>query len=114
MRRHPLAAVVVGYFAFLLAACGILGVEAPKTFNEKAAAAVISVNTGSQTVLTLLQAHKITPDESDSYTKRLDDAQEAINAARGLYKVKPSEGADNLAAVIAGLNLLLAELDKRK
>ena len=114
MKRYPLAAVSVVYLCFLLAACGALGVAAPQTFNEKAAAATVSVNTASQTVLTLLQARKITPDESDKYTKALEDTQQAIDFARGVYKTNPADAEDRLAATIAALNLLLAEIDKRK
>lgn len=114
MSRHPFAAVTAAYLLFLITACGFLGVQSPQTFNEKAAAATISVNTGSQTVLTLLQSRKITPDESDKYTKSLEDAQEAIGFARTLYKTKPQEAEDRLAVTIAALNILLAELEKRK
>lgn len=114
MKRHPLAVVTAAYFIFLLAGCGALGVTSPQTFNEKAAAATTSVNTASQTVLTLLQSHKITPDESDKYTKGLDETQEAIDFTRTLYKTKPAEAEDRLAATIAALNLVLAELEKRK
>lgn len=89
MQRHPLAALTSLYFFFLLAGCGILGVQAPSTFNEKAAAATTSANAASQTVLTLLTAHKITPDESDKYTARIEDAQKAIDATRVVY-VKPN------------------------
>lgn len=114
MNRHPLAAVTVAYFAFLVVGCATLGVPAADTFNKKAAAATISVNTGSQTVLTLLQARKITPDESDRYIDRLEDVQEGIDVARGVYKSNPLDAEDRLAATILALNLLLAELEKRK
>lgn len=114
MRKHPLAAVTAAYFLFLLAGCGLLGVQAPQTFPEKAAAATISVNTGSQTVLTLLQAHKISPDESDKYIARLDDAQKAIDVTRTVYETNPTDAENRLASIITALNLLLAEVESRK
>lgn len=98
----------------LIAACGSLGVPAPQTFNERAAAATATVNTASQTVLTLLQARKITPDESDRYTDRAEDAQEAIDLARGIYPTNPTSAEDRLALVIAALQILTAELEQRK
>ena len=114
MKHHPLAALTTLYFAFLLAGCGILGVQAPETFNEKAAAATTSANAASQTVLTLLQAHKITPDENDKYIARIEDAQKAINATRVVYRTDPTDAENRLPAIITALNLLLAELESRK
>jgi hypothetical protein len=114
MQRHPLAAVSVAYFCFLLLGCAALGVPAADTFNKKAAAATISVNTGSQSVLTLLQARKITPDESDAYTDRLEETQRAIDLTRTVYKTNPTDAEDRLAAIIASLNILLAELERRQ
>lgn len=114
MNRHPLAAVSVAYLCFILAACGALGVAAPQTFNEKAAAATISVNSASQTVLTLLQARKISPDESDKYIAALEDAQKAIDATRVIYKTDPLDAQNRLASAITALNLLLTELETRK
>lgn len=113
MRKHPFAAVAALYLVFLLG-CASLGVPAADTFNKKVAAATVSINTGSQTDLTLLQQHKITPDESDRYTARLAELQTAINATRAVYKTNPGDAENRLAAAITALNLLLAELEARK
>jgi hypothetical protein len=115
MNRHPLAAVTVAYFAFLLlAGCAALGVPAADTFNKKAAGAVQTVNAASQLTLTLLQARKITPDESDKYIDAFEEAQSAIDFTRTIYKTNPADAENRLAAIIAGLNILLAELETRK
>lgn len=98
----------------LLVACAALGVPAADTFNKKVAAATVSVNTGSQTVLTLLQSQKISPDQSDSYTARLDDTQKGIDLTRTVYKTNPADAENRLASIITALNLLLAELEARK
>lgn len=98
----------------MLTACAALGVPQADTFNKKAAAATVSVNTGSQTVLTLLQSQKITPDESDRYTARLEDMQKAIDLTRTVYKTNPTDAENRLASIITALNLLLAELEARK
>lgn len=113
MRKHPFAAVAAFYLIFLMG-CASLGVPAADTFNKKVAAATVSVNTGSQTDLTLLQQHKITPDESDQYIARLADLQTAINSTRTVYDTSPADAENRLAAAITALNLLLTELEKRK
>lgn len=98
----------------ILTACASLGVPAPQTFNQRAAAAVTAVNTASQTTLTLLQARKITPDQSDRYIDRTEEAQKSINLARALHATDPSAAEDRLALVIAALQILTAELEQRK
>lgn len=101
-------------FLIFLAACSTLGIPPADTFNKKAAAAVVSVNTASQVTLTLLQARKISPDESDRYIDRAEEAQNGINAARSLHAVDPAGAADKLNLTIAALQLLIAELEARK
>jgi len=98
----------------LIAGCGVLGVQAPQTFNERALAATATVNTASQAVLTLLKAHKITPDESDRYTDRAEDAQQAINLARSVYAANPADAENRLEITIQLLQMLTAELESRQ
>lgn len=98
----------------ILTACGLLGVPQADTFNKKAAAATSSVNVASQTVLTLLQARKITPNESDAYTDRAESAQEAIDLARSMRSTDPAGAQDRLDAIIRALQVLTVELEKRK
>lgn len=112
MRKVQL--LIAPLLALLLVGCSLLGVPTPQTFNQRAAAATATVNTASQTTLTLLQARKISPDESDTYIDRTADAQEAIDVARAIYSTDPSGAEDRLALTINALNLLVAELEKRK
>lgn len=98
----------------LLTACGTLGVPVPQTFNQKAAAATASVNAASQLDLTLLQARKITPDESDRYINRIEDVQHGIIVARGLRSTDPALAQDRLDLIIKALAALTAELESRK
>lgn len=107
------------YFTYLLAAhflvgCAALGVPQADTFNKKAAGAVQTVNTASQLSLTLLQARKITPDESDAYIARIEQAQHAINLTRQLHETDPTGAEDRLAQIIAGLTILQTELRARQ
>lgn len=99
---------------FLLTACASLGIPPADTFNKQAAAAVASVNTASQLSLTLLQARKITPDESDAFVGRAEDAQEAIDLTRSIRSTDPAGAQDRLDAIIRSLQILTAELEARK
>lgn len=102
-------------FLLLLTACAALSVPPADTFNKRAAAATATVNTVSQTALTLLQARKITPDESDSFIDRAEEAQKAIDVARSVYANDPmDDGQERLAAIIRVLQILTAELEARK
>lgn len=98
----------------ILAACTSLGVPPADTFNKQAAAAVSSVNAASQLSLTLLQARKITPDESDAFVDRAESAQEAIDLVRSLRSTDPAGAQDRLNAIIVALQVLTAELETRK
>lgn len=98
----------------ILAACAALGVPPADTFNKQAAAATATVNTASQTTLTLLQARKITPDESDAYTDRAENAQEAIDLTRSIRSTDPAGAQDRLDAIIRALQILTVELEARK
>jgi hypothetical protein len=100
--------------ALLLIGCASLGVPTPKTFNQRAAAATASVNAASQTVLTLLQARKITPAESDRYIDRTEDAQRGIDLARSIYPTSPADAQDRLTLVLDVITALTAELERRK
>lgn len=114
MRTAALSYFVFLLLAHLVAGCAALGVPAADTFNKKVAAATVTVNTASQTDLTLLQQRKITPDESDRYIARLTEMQTAIDATRTLYKTNPADAENRLATLITALNLLVAELEARK
>lgn len=98
----------------ILSACASLGVPPADTFNKQAAAAVSSVNAASQLSLTLLQARKITPDESDAYIARAEDAQEAIDLTRSIRSTDPAGAQDRLDAIIRSLQILTMELEARK
>jgi hypothetical protein len=98
----------------LLCACASLGIPPADTFNKKAAAAVASVNTASQSALTLLQVRKITPDKYDEYADRAEDAQGAIDAARALRSTDPDGAVNKLNLTIQVLAILIAELEARK
>lgn len=111
---HALGFTTALYVAFLLVGCASLGVPQADTFNKKVAGAVQTVNAASQLDLTLLQARKITPDESDAYIARIEQAQHAVDLTRQLHETDPSGAEDRLAQIIAGLAILQSELEARK
>lgn len=100
--------------ALLLVGCASLGIPVADTFNKQAAGAVTTVNAASQLSLTLLQARKITPDESDGFIDRAEDAQEAIDFARAVHSANPADAQDRLDATIKALQILTTEMEKRK
>lgn len=106
--------IAVPLLLLILTACASLGVPPADTFNKQAAAAVSSVNAASQLSLTLLQARKITPDESDAFVGRAEDAQEAIDLTRSIRSTDPAGAQDRLDAIIRSLQILTAELEARK
>lgn len=114
MRRLAATYFVYLLFAHLIVGCTALGVPAADTFNKKAAGAVQMVNAASQASLTLLQARKITPDESDAFVARAEQFQSAIDLTRQMHATDPTGAADRLAQIIAGLTILQAELEQRK
>lgn len=110
-------ALRIGLASLLLltiTACSSLGVPKPQNFNEAALSATASINAASQTVLTLLQARKISPDESDRYTSRLEQAQLSVDTIRKLHTTDPGGAAAQLDGLILMLETLQSELRGRQ
>ena len=98
----------------LAAGCASLGVPVPQTFNQKAAAALTTVTGARQTTLTLLQAHKLTPDDAENVDKQADNLRQGIEVARTIHGTDPGAGDTKLGATIAALQVLTAYLEKAK
>lgn len=114
MKRIATSYTSILLLALCIAGCSTFGIPPADTFNKKAAAAVTSVNTASQLSLTLLQARKISPDESDRYIDRAEEAQKGIDLARSVHSADPAAAVDQLDLTIKALQVLLAELEQRK
>lgn len=97
-----------------IVACSTLGVSAPQTFNEKAAAAIVTVTGARQTTLTLLQAHKITPDDAENVQGQADNLHKGIDVARSLKGADPSGAQTKLDATVEGLKILTAYLEAHR
>lgn len=112
---HSFGAVTALYITFLLlAGCASLGVPTATTFNEKAAGAITTVTGARQTNLTLLQAHKLTPDDAENINAQADNLRKGIDVARSIHDTQPAAGDDKLAATITALTALTAYLEQRK
>lgn len=98
----------------LAAGCASLGVPVPQTFNGKAAAALTTVTGARQTTLTLLQAHKLTPDDAANVDKQADNLRQGIEVARTIHAGDPAAGDTKLTATIAALQILTAYLEEHK
>lgn len=90
--------------AILATACQ--NIPAPKTFNQSAAVAVVSVTQVRQTATILLTANKITKADAQNVQNQADNARRGIEVARVLYKADPVEGQSKLSTVVQGLTLI--------
>jgi predicted kinase len=94
-----------------ITACSALGVDSPQTFNEKAAAAQISVTATRSTALQLLNAGKITAADAKNVQAAADAGNAAIDLARQLEATDKTGAGAKLAsavAIITGVQAYLA------
>ncbi len=98
----------------LLSACASLGLQTPKTFNERLAAGYVSVTAARDTAATLLTAGKITAGDAQNVQQQADNARSGLDIARSVHETNPAAGDDKLTAILAGLNALSAYLIARQ
>ena len=101
MRR--LLNLQLAFLFMLLAACAQLGVQAPKTFNEKALAAAMAVETVQKQAAALLRAGKISAADAENVLKATDLATEGIKIARAYSAASPDAASSRLDAAVAAL-----------
>lgn len=95
--RIPILSVLL----LILSACAALGVDPPQTFNEKAAAAQISVTAARSSALQLLEAGKITAADARNVQAVADAGNAAIDLARQLEKSDPTAAGAKLAYAVS-------------
>ena len=105
-----LALILLVAFA-MLTGCAQLGVQAPKTFNEKAYAAALTIDSVQKQTSTLLKANKISPGDAENVLKAADVATEGIKVARTYATTAPTTANSKLDAAVAGLAALTAYLN---
>jgi hypothetical protein len=102
-----------GLLFVLLTACATIGVEAPKTFNEKLGAGYATVTAVRDTTGTLLTANKLSADDAQNVQAQADNARTGLDLARQIHATNPSGGDAKLDAVVTGLTALQAYLNSR-
>ena len=94
----------------LLTACAALGVDAPQTFNQRAAAAQIAVTSVRGSALSLLNAGKLSVADAKNVQVTADAGNAAIDLALQTGASDPAGANSKLASAIAILTGVQAYL----
>lgn len=97
----------------LLVGCASIGLPAPQTFNDKVAAAYVSVSTLAETGLLLGQVGIISPDDAQNIHDQVAALKSAVDVAQTLYASQPQAASDRLTATLTALRALDAYLKTR-
>jgi hypothetical protein len=97
-----------------LTACAQLGLQAPQTFNQKAAVAYGTVTQIRETAVPLLAAKKISAEDAQNTQASADVARLGVDTARRLHAADPNAADARISAVITSLNALAAYLASRE
>ena len=113
MRRtsHALFGVVM---ACALAACASLGVPTPKTFNEKAAAALTGLTAATNTTTQLLDQRLISSNDANNIAVQLDNMRSGVDIARQLHQSQPAAGEARIETIAVALQALTDYLQTRQ
>ncbi len=95
----------------VLTACTALGIQSPQTFNDKAYAAALAVDSVQKNASALLKAGKISVADAENVLKATDVATEGIKVARTYAISAPTTANTRLDAAVAGLTALTAYLN---
>lgn len=104
---------VLPLLLMMLTACATLGLEQPKTFNERLAAAYTTVTAARDSAGTLLSSGKITAADAQQVQNQCDNVRSGLDIARDIHAKDPPAGDAKLTAVLAGLTALQAYLQTR-
>jgi hypothetical protein len=99
MKRLRLFAIAVAFG--ILAACATFGVDPPQTFNQRVAAAQITVTAVRSSALSLLNAEKISVADAKNVQASADAGNAAIDLALTSSATDPTGANNKLAAAIA-------------
>lgn len=117
MRRHPLAAVAVAYFVFVLAACASVGLAPAQTFDERVAYAVANNAAVRQAAANALDAGDIQLQDAQYVLKTTDETRtflDAAKAASGSGDISTAEGRLSVAVnVLSQLQTYLRARSKK-
>lgn len=108
---HRLKLFLAAIAVAVLTACAAIGAPPPQTFNERVAAAQISVTALRSTALQLLEAGKITAADARNVQAAANAGNAAIDLAVQIDKTDPATAGAKLTsamAVIAAVQTYLA------
>jgi hypothetical protein len=108
--KHRLTLFLAACALALLTACAAIGVEPPKTFNERLAVAVSTVTAARDATTTLLVAGKISAADARNLQAQADVAREGLDVARALAGTDPGGAMTRLEMTQAALRALNAYL----
>ena len=97
-----------------ITACSALGTDSPKTFNEQAAAAQITVTSTRSMALQLLEAGKITAADAKNAQAAADAGNVAIDIARQYAATDPTGASAKLTSAVAIVTAVQAYLTAKK
>jgi ABC-type Fe3+-hydroxamate transport system substrate-binding protein len=102
-------------FALVLAlqACASMGIPTPVTFNERAAAATVTVTGIRSATLDLLKTKRISAGDAQNAQDQADVARKGIDVARAVYKTDPAGADARLTATITALQAIQTYLRTR-
>jgi hypothetical protein len=107
-----LALALVVVLAFM-SGCASLGIEAPKTFNEKLAVGYGITAGARSSVLTLLEAKKITVEDARNIETQINNLRAGLDIAKSTYASDSKAAATKLQSTLTILNALQSYLITR-
>jgi hypothetical protein len=110
MKRYIASVFALAVLAFVVG-CAQLGVTAPQSFNEKAYAAALSIDSIQKNADALLKAGKISATDAENVLKATDVATEGIKVARSYASTAPTTANSRLDAAVMGLTALTTYLN---
>lgn len=101
------------FLLLLLSACAQLGLQSPKSFNDKLATGYVTITAARDSTATLLTSGKITAADAQQIQTQCDNARSGLDIARSVHATSPEAGDEKLTAILAGLNALSQYLATR-
>lgn len=102
-----------GLLIVLLTACATLGIDSPRTFNERLAAGYASVTAARDTTATLLTSGRLSAGDAQNVQSQLDNARTGLDLARQIHATDPVGGDAKIDAVVTALTALQAYLSTK-
>lgn len=107
MRTFSKTGWLVATTLIILQGCQTLGIQSPKTFNERLAAGYVTVTTVRQLGTTLVTSGKLSSPDAQNVQTQADNARNGLDIAQNLG---PLKGEDKLTSTLTVLQALQSYL----